>query len=74
MKLGEQFLNNHKKSGGIGMNEKQSVGCAEIAENFAIGFAEWCLVNKPKYDAGHAFSAFEPVSIKRLLEIYKETL
>lgn len=38
--------------------------CVVIAEDFAIGFAEWLIKRETKY--------FE--SLKELLEIYKETL
>jgi len=36
----------------------------EIADDFAIGFAEWCLKIK--------FEPIENISVKRLLEIYKK--
>lgn len=38
--------------------------CEEIADEFAIGFAEWCLKIK--------FEPIENVSVKKLLEIYKK--
>ena len=38
--------------------------CVEIADEFAIGFAEWCLKIK--------FEPIENVSVKKLLEIYKK--
>jgi hypothetical protein len=36
----------------------------KIADEFAIGFAEWCLKIK--------FEPIENISVKRLLEIYKK--
>jgi len=51
--------------------------CVEIAENFAIGFAEWCNSNYGldrttwvKYVDGK----FNRYTTKELLEIYKKTL
>ena len=59
------------------MDKDQSVACAEIAENFAIGFAEWCNRNYGldrttwvKYVDGK----FNRYTTKELLEIYKKTL
>jgi len=44
----------------------------QIADEFAIGFAQWYFVNSPKYDAGHTFEGIEPPTNQRLLEIYKK--
>jgi hypothetical protein len=38
--------------------------CEIIADDFAIGFGEWCLKIK--------FEPIENISVKRLLEIYKK--
>jgi len=38
--------------------------CEKIADEFAIGFAEWCLRIR--------FEPIENVSVKKLLEIYKK--
>jgi hypothetical protein len=38
--------------------------CEKVADDFAIGFAEWCSINS-KYDLGIATS-------EELLEIYKK--
>ena len=43
-----------------------------LQDEFAIGFAEWYSVNKPKYFVGHIFEGTEPPTNKRLLEIYKK--
>jgi len=46
--------------------------CEKVADEFAIGFAQWYFVNSPKYDAGHTFEGIEPPTNQRLLEIYKK--
>ena len=38
--------------------------CEKIADDFAIGFGEWCLKIK--------FEPIENISVKKLLEIYKK--
>jgi hypothetical protein len=38
--------------------------CEKVADEFAIGFAEWCLKIR--------FEPIENVSVKKLLEIYKK--
>jgi hypothetical protein len=38
--------------------------CEQEADDFAIGFAEWCLKIR--------FEPIENVSVKKLLEIYKK--
>ncbi len=38
--------------------------CEQVADDFAIGFAEWCLTIR--------FEPIENVSVKKLLEIYKK--
>jgi hypothetical protein len=38
--------------------------CEIIADDFAIGFGEWCLKIK--------FEPIENISVKKLLEIYKK--
>jgi hypothetical protein len=54
------------------MKEQNSINCELIADEFAIGFAQWYFVNSPKYDAGHTFEGIEPPTNQRLLEIYKK--
>ncbi len=44
--------------------QQQKDSFVQITEEFAIGFAEWCIKRETKY--------FE--SLKELLEIYKKTL
>lgn len=38
--------------------------CEKIADDFAIGFGEWCLKIK--------FEPIENISVKKLLKIYKK--
>jgi hypothetical protein len=38
--------------------------CEKIADEYAIGFGEWCLKIK--------FEPIENISVKKLLEIYKK--
>ena len=40
--------------------------CEVVADEFAIGFAEWCLTIR--------FVPIENVSVKKLLEIYKKKM
>lgn len=66
MKLEEQFKENYRKYGGLEMNFNPIIGLEEIAENFAIGFLDWCrAVQKIEV---------EEKSSKEVLETYKETL
>jgi hypothetical protein len=40
--------------------------CYEVAEEFAIGFAEWLMKTR--------FKSIENIPVEKLLEIYKQTL
>ena len=64
MKLEEQFLPycDHEYAN----REDNSANCAEIAENFAIGFHEFVIKN--------AYKTQIETTTKELLEIYKKTL
>lgn len=59
MKLEEQFT--HVSP--IEMPEWMASDCVQIAENFAIGFAEWFCTHNHLHG-----------TMKQLLEIYKKTL
>jgi len=78
MKLREQFLkhlqDNAKifvKSNGVELQrfyESDADSCEKIADDYAIGFAEWLEINKEEinYSQNH--------NIKELLTIFKQTL
>jgi len=59
MKLEEQF-------GNVILNDTHNSKCAEIAENFAIGFHEFVIKN--------AYKTQIETTTKELLEMYKKTL
>jgi len=63
MKLRERFLKLYPHQTENYLDIDESILCEKIADDFAIGFAEWVLKN---YDGVK--------SIKQLLEIYKKTL
>jgi len=65
MTLKNEFLTAHSISGGIGMNEKQSIQCVRIADEFAIKFAMWCFAYDRKYPK-HNYDT------TKLLEIFKK--
>ena len=46
------------------LKEENSIEYEKIADEFAIGFGEWCLEIK--------FEPIENISVKKLLEIYKK--
>jgi len=51
------------------MDEEDLVKCAQIAENFAIGFAEWIVKDDQNLEYYTRLG-----KTKELLEIYKKTL
>ena len=62
MQLEQQFI----RYTPVEFEEEYAIKCAEIAENFAIGFLDWCrIVQKREVDGK---------SSKEILEIYKKTL
>lgn len=69
MKLEEQFKENYRKHAGLEMNVNPTIGCVEIADNHAIGFAVWACNND--YNLQYYV---DNGTIEQLLEIYKEKL
>lgn len=66
MGLEEQFIHISP----IEMPEWMASDCAQIAENFAIGFMEWALKNQDM-----EFECDDTINgVKQLLEIYKKKL
>jgi hypothetical protein len=61
MTLKEKFIKSYRKVFSV---ENLAEEAEIIADEFAIGFAEWCSINS-KYDLGIATS-------EELLEIYKK--
>lgn len=47
----------------------RAIRCVLIAEEFAIGFAEWCIESE-----GKEYNKYKYRNRKELLEIYKKTL
>jgi len=48
------------------LTNQSSEQCEQIAEDFAIGFAEWLMKTR--------FKSIENIPVEKLLEIYKKTL
>ena len=71
MKLKEKFDNPIMRHD-LGRNEIEETKeqCVEIAEDFAIGFAEWMINNAEKYNE----YLYQIQDLNELLEIYKKTL
>ena len=67
MTLKEKFGNLELDDPYIFMREYDTEECEKIAENFAIGFAEWAYRND--YNIGFYF---KQDTTKELLEIYKK--
>jgi len=53
-----------EKFGKLFMKSRCTIEFEQIADEFAIGFAEWCLKIR--------FEPIENVSVEKLLEIYKK--
>jgi hypothetical protein len=62
MTLKEKFLNSNCEKGYVNLNKHRAENNVKIADEFAIGFAEWCL------DENHIILN----DGKELLEIYKK--
>jgi len=70
--LGSSMLTNEPFDSVIEANSKE---CAKIAENFAIGFAEWLPQNAFKESIWRMWGGKdEEFTIQQLLEIYKKQL
>lgn len=75
MKLEEQFDKLIPIEFGGEMNPLLRDGCVEIAENFAIGFAEWLPSNAYKESVWRMYDKGDnSYTIQELLDKYKETL
>jgi hypothetical protein len=73
MKLKEKFFNWYPKQDAEFISEK----CEEIADEFAIGFSEWCsrkefLPNKGWFIGSYELEMGIFKTTKELLEIYKK--
>lgn len=73
MTLKEKFRNDE-----LNLSNLESIDCEKIADEFAIGFAEWILINNFEMrDDNHEnwwgkFNEEKDYSSKELLEIYKK--
>lgn len=56
-------INKNSKGLPVSIHDDQIEKCVELAEEFAVNFAEWCLNSKTYW-----------TPTKELLEIYKKTL
>ena len=65
MTLKEKFENIHSDYLPLSNNQKNE--CVLIADEFAIGFAEWCVKNELFYAIQYG-----RIETKELLEIYKK--
>jgi len=75
MELEKRFDNLIPIDFGGEMQEPLRSECVEIAESFAIGFAEWLPQNAFKESVWRMWGkGDESFTIEQLLEIYKKTL
>ena len=61
------FINDEEDEHYEGMVDKVAIEHEKIAEDFAIGFAEWCIESE-----GKEYNKYKYRNRKELLEIYKK--
>jgi len=66
-KFEQWFINDEEDEHYEGMVEQVAIAHEKIAEDFAIGFAEWCIESE-----GKEYNKYKYRNRKELLEIYKK--
>ncbi len=66
MTLKEKFLNSNCEKGYVNLNQHRAESNVKIADDFAIGFAEWLVI---RYDEDIIYDEY---TTKELLTIYKK--
>ena len=63
-KFEQWFINDEEDEHYEGMVEQVAIAHEKIAEDFAIGFAQWLMKTR--------FKSIESIPVEKLLEIYKK--
>ncbi len=70
MTLKEKFLKSPNEGGSVNLNSCRAKNNVKIADEFAIGFVEWCL--KELYTSLETGIDAKADTIEELLEVYKK--